>query len=131
MSSYNQKDLKPGNLNIGDGLCSRRVQRVLKSGFPAFKKTAQQRASTDIVWKQQFEKHQGKMEGRVFIHLRAWPGEVGTRGRPFQEQRSWQVPLISPTPKHKHVATCRNLQGTNTCYLSCLHQVISPTPEPW
>ena len=64
--------------------------------------------------------------GRLFSYLGVCPREEVVMERPSQEQSNWQMPLSSPTPQHKHSATCGNQHRADTHYLTCLHQSQYP-----
>ena len=49
---------------------------------------------------------------------------------PLPGTKELATPVLSPTPQHKHSATCRNQPSTDTHSLSCLHQAPLP-PMLW
>lgn len=62
----------------------------------------------------------GKSDREWFAHLRAQPKETAITRRPFQEQRSWQVPFPPPTPQHKQWPPVRS--SIELTLLTCLHK---------
>lgn len=59
-------------------------------------------------------------------YRKEYDGRAGILKRLLQKQRSWWALLSAPTIQHKHMSTCRNQRGPDTCHLLTLQILHLP-----
>lgn len=97
------------------------------------RRQGKQLTDTHIAWKQRSEEHLGHTVGRLFTWSVSLRDSI--RGGSPPGTRNWLATFPSPTPRHKHRATCGNKHSANTPCLTCSHQAQTPyapveTPFP-
>lgn len=123
MSSFNQWDIKPEILKIGE-FCSGRAWRALGSQVPALKETGRQPVEIQC-GSSSFKNTRGRWEGYLLIHLREWSRESGMMGRLLQEQRDKLAAFPSPDPSINIWPSVET--SPHGCSLSKLYK---PRPDP-
>ena len=94
MSSCNPWRLKPRDLKVSKWACSAPGRKADKQ--------ARNRQNETAIWRKS-----GTNRGRLFAPLGGHSWEAAFMETLLPEQRSWPAPVTSPTPQHKHRATCR------------------------